>query len=62
MYSSIVLGLSAIWLALVNLGVHWNMKVFWWGILIFGVLKVLENVRPIVVVVQKNRQPRASTV
>ena len=60
MYSSVVVGLLAIYYALIQLGVHWSMKVFWWGLLIFGVLKVLENWRPIVVrVTRRQRDPAA---
>lgn len=38
------------------------MKVFWAGILLFGVLKVIENWKPIGVVVREHRHhPQANT-
>lgn len=60
MYSSLALGFAAIWLAIINLGTNWSMKVFWWAILVFGVFKILENWKPLVVVVHNFRSQKTT--
>lgn len=49
MLSRILIGLLAILYGAINLGAKINMRVFYWGLIVFGVVYLLEHLYPIVV-------------